>query len=457
MLFPAVAALLLPLAAAAAPVAWSGPSGRGDLAPIAPTVVRLLSERLLVQLEEDGRRYRVLAQYTLANPGPPVELALAVPLQWFPDISGDGDFDRVDLPAASQVARELQVGVPGRFVPCALGEPRRVRPRAVPPWERPEDFPRVEARCLARLRVPTGAEIPVTLAYAGELEFVDLRSPGSPFTSFDVRRLRHGLSSAAGWAGPPGLLEVEFALGPWEGLFQPTLPAAGWRAESGRLLLRAEGAALTGLSALEGRLDAGRVLADRERVGLLGPGGGRLEARASGAIPPRGGARYDPGSALDGRADTAWCAKRMRDAEDPWIEVRADDVGAFLPGACRLLGYVFTPGYTRSEGSWTRNERPTAVRLAPCAAPGEGPVTRLPLAERHDVASVLLEPGPGDRFQAALAALAAWRAGGAPAQGETGRPPFPACTRLTVLEAERGPPGGHTCASEFRPLFHCGR
>jgi hypothetical protein len=456
MRLPAAAAVLLPLAALAAPVAWSGPSARGDLAPVEPTAVRLLSERLQVRLEEDGRHYRVLAEYLLANPGPPVELPLTVPLRWFPDISGDGLWDRVDSPAAAGYAGDLQIGVPGRYVSCALGEPRRVRSRPVPPWERPEDFPRVEARCLTRLLVPTGEAIPVTLGYAGELEFVDLRVPGSPFTAFDVRLLRHALSSAGGWAGGPGRLEVELAPGPWEGLVVPVSPASGWRTEPGRLSLRAEGAALAGLAAVEVRVEVGRVLAARERVARRGPEAGRLEARASSAMPPRSGAHYDAESALDGDGETAWCAWRRREGSDPWIEVRAADLGAFLRGSCRLVGYVFTPGYVRSQGSFTRNERATAVRLAPCDRPDQGPVLRLPLAERHDVASAVLEAGTGDPFREALEALGAWRAGHPAGAGDDGRPPFPACARLTLLAGERGPEG-LPCLSEFRPLFDCRR
>lgn len=451
----AALALLIPAVAAAGPVAWSGPSARGDLAPAAPTAVRLLSERLAIRLEEDGRRYRVLAEYLLSNSGPPVELPVAIPLGWFPDLSPDGAWDRVDSPAAAALAADLQIGVIGRYTGCALGEARKVRPRPVPPWERPEDFPRVAATCAARLHVPTGEAIPVTLAHVGELEFVDLRAPPSPFTAFDVRLLRHALATAAPWAGPGSRLEVEIATGAWDGLLSPAAPAAGWRAEPGRLLLRAEGPALAGLAALEVRVEVGRVLSDRERLSRRGPEAGRLLARASSEMPPRSGARYDAGSAIDGDGETAWCGFRRRPGSDPWIEVRADDLGGFLPGACRLLGWVFTPGYVRSAGAYERNERVTAFRLAPCDRPDDGPAVRLPPAARHDVASRLLEPSEADPFRRALEALSAWRAA-RPAAGEAGRPAFPACARVTLLEAERGPEA-LPCLSELRPVFDCGR
>ena len=93
--------------------------------PVTETRVALVSERLTIHFEDDGARYRVRAEYVLANPGPKVSIKYGVPLFWYPpDL---GEVDGPDDPAKRRLVdkeglaypNDVRIAIGDRRFPCA--------------------------------------------------------------------------------------------------------------------------------------------------------------------------------------------------------------------------------------------------------------------------------------------------------------------------------------------------
>ncbi|HET9551930.1 MAG TPA: hypothetical protein VFP50_03100 [Anaeromyxobacteraceae bacterium] len=116
-------------------------------------------------------------------------------------------------------------------------------------------------------------------------------------------------------------------------------------------MLAAEGV-LTGLEALK---------AERARAP-------RAEARASSTLAAYGSITYEAKNVLDGSLETAWCEGKAGSGVDEWIEVSID------PAAPPLHHITVLPGYAKTTEAFRRNDRPIALRVAPCDAPDAGVV-----------------------------------------------------------------------------------
>lgn len=421
---PFLLVLLLPALAAAngGPVAWTSPTGAGGLAPVASTPVVLVSEKLSIRFEDDGARYRVHAEYVLANPGPKASVKYGVPLFWYPP---DMDFDAPEDPAKRDLAdekalaypRSVRIAVGDRAFPCALENVRRVSSKG-------EDH--VEAWCLAEIEIPSGDAIRLTLEYPGSFRFVDMLYTKSPFTEHGLRSLHYDLSPAGHWAGIPKQLDVTIETGLWKEFFHPA-PLQGFTEDGARYVLRLKDVDLKTLGSIEGTLDARHVLGHRQRATMKRDP--QFQARASSELASQAGNSYGAANVLDGDPGTAWCAGKAHPAVGQWIEIHAAELN--IPSYCSLIGYVLVPGYAKNQGTWSRNNRLSSVRLGSCVVSEPVEPQSVKVSERFDTSAVELQP-PQRKFD---------------------RSGF--CIRLTIAAVVEGE-AKDTCISEFRPIINCG-
>lgn len=391
------------------PVSMTLPTARGDVAPIEESRVRLVSERLRINLDEDGDRYAVEAQYTLSNAsGAPVAVTYGVPLTWdelYPE----------EAKRAESYPADVVVELEGRRSRCRFGEVRRQK-------ELGYGYVRSAAWCVADLVVPPGDGHLLSLRYPGVLLHGDDGVSTSPFTFFSSRALEYDLAPAGGWAGPTESLSVVLEAGPWADHIEALEPK-GWRRLGSRFELRRPGPDLSALGTLSFTVSSQLVLARRQRLASASK---PARATASSALAPQGRYRYDAANAVDGDLSTAWCAGRRRAAVGEWIEISAS-----LPECESFSGPwgLVIPGYSKDPAVWRSNNRVRGVRVGPCGqAPGQmvSRATSLELDEAFiDVSWLNHVVPPGERGGGVL------------------------CLRVTVAEVEPGP-AGDTCLSEVR-------
>jgi hypothetical protein len=439
-----VLAVLVPAAAVAngGPVAWTKPSGAGDIVPVSQTSVRLDSERLTIRFEDDGARYRVHADYVLANPGPKVSLDYGVPVFWYPpDL---GEFDRPEDETKRPLVDKEGLAYP-RGVRIAIGEKRF--PCTLENVHRSEDsdggYALIQAWCVTKIEIPPSDCVTLTLDYTGSFRFVDELYTNSPFAQHGLRSLRYDLSPAGRWAGKPKHLDVAIEAGIWNDFFRPEKPQ-GFTEDGSRFVLHLVDIDLEEVGSIEGTLDAGKMLEHRERATMKPDP--RFRASASSEL----GKTYGAGNVLDGNPSTAWCASKARPPVGQWIEVRAAEVE--VPEYCRLHGYVLVPGYAKNQQTWTRNNRIRSVRLDQCGDASSGGPLPIEVSERFDTSAIEMPRLPDDAFNAALHTQ---RADHDIARGNRKARVKDYCIRLTIEAVIEGP-ASDTCISEFRPVINCG-
>jgi len=412
------------------PVAWSSPSGRGDVAPIKVGDVRLVAEKLVITVDDAGDGYAVDATYTLENSSPrPVRLTYGVPLTWVPDAAADND--GVISPEQALRAKGLasypdavHLRLDGERKPCKLEGVTTSRSGSDGAVQRFEGW------CVTELEVPVGARVTLTLQYPGAFEYTDWAYSKSAFKEFGKRRLEYLLSPAAGWRGPPELVEIDLDGGRWIDDVVSSSPAGSSR-DGSKLRWRLVKPDLKALSAVVVVIDGTKKRQFRERVSHEAPVR-RLTAEASSTLAPRGRFRYEAANVLDGDPKTAWCAGKTQGGTGAWIELKAEWLTP-MP-YCRLQGFTLVPGYARDQATYRRNNRIVAVRIEKCGAE-EGDSREVVPPDRADEAFVDLAPTEGLRWILEKARSM--------------------CVRLTVERVEQGP-DKDTCISEFRPFINCG-
>jgi hypothetical protein len=439
-------AVLVPAVALAngGPVAWTQPSGAGDIVPVSETKVALVSERLTIRFEDDGARYRVHAEYVLANPGPEASLKYGVPLFWYPPDMGefDGPVEPAKRPLVDKEGlaypNDVRIAIGDRRFSCTLENIRRGRSDT--------EGENIEGWCVTRIEIPASSRITLTLDYAGSFRFVDWLYTKSPFTRHGLRSLQYDISPAGHWAGTPKQLDVTIEPGIWKEFFRPRAPE-GFTDDGSRFILHLLDADLNKVGRIEGTLDAGKVLAHRERATIKPDP--RFKATASSELASQAGDTYSAAKLLDGNPSTAWCASRARPAIGQWVEARAAQIE--VPGYCGLHGYVLVPGYAKNQQTWSRNNRIRSVRVATCGDPSSGAVVPIEVSDRFDTSAVEIERLADDAFNAAL-----WKQRADPdvASEKLKARVKNYCIRLTIEAVVEGQ-ASDTCISEFRPVINC--
>src|SRR5262245_8806343 len=72
------------------PVAWTGGTAGGGIAPQQQTEISLMSEDLQITADSDMNHYQVNAKYVLSNPGAAQKVKYGVPVVWV-DEEGMGE------------------------------------------------------------------------------------------------------------------------------------------------------------------------------------------------------------------------------------------------------------------------------------------------------------------------------------------------------------------------------
>ncbi len=426
------------------PVAWTKPSGAGDIAPVNETTVALVSERLAILFEDDGARYRVHAEYVLSNPGPKLSLNYGVPLFWYPPDLGefDGPEDQAKRPLVDKEGlaypKDVRIAVGDKRFPCTLENVHRAAD---------SEGGHIEAWCVARVEIPASDRVALTLDYTGSFRFVDMLYTKSPFTRHGLRSLRYDLSPAGHWAGTPKKFDVTIEAGIWKEFFRPEAPR-GFTEHGSRFVLHLLDVDLKKAGCIEGTLDAGKVLAHRERATLRPDP--RFKAIASSELAPQAGNTYSAANVLDGDPGTAWCANKARPAVGQWVEVRAAEIE--VPGYCGLHGYILVPGYAKNQLTWSRNNRIQSVRVGRCGDRSSDELLPIQVSDRFDTSAVEIRPVGADAFHEALQEQ---RADRDVASGKLNARVKDYCIRLTIEAVVEGQESD-TCISEFRPVINCG-
>ncbi len=411
-----LAALLAATSSAWANGAVVEVSGRtgGRVAPLQEGVIRLVSEDLRLQVL-DLLSYRVSADYTLSNPGPPKRLDYGVPVDIEEQRLEPGPKAPAPLAelraAALKFSRGVRITLAGKSVGCR--------------WV-PDEKPRnkdavVSGWCVTALTIPQGDAVHLGLTYDAELSATDTLA--FPVTR-SPRVLKYPLAPASTWAGSTTHLRISVLPGPYAQWRPPTEMAkhvsGAWRWELAEADLKA-------LGSLE------LSFTDPWTEALLA--GPPVTMTASSTLPPEGPVNYDADLAADGHAETAWCVGAKEHPVGEWLELRADRPH-FMHCFARELW--LQPGYAKSEKLYLGNGRAKRLKLAACGT-GE------PLAEVDvDLTRPMKEGVTLDLPEAAQLNLRYY----------SDRPDRD-CLRVELLEVAPGKASADTCVSELKLQFEC--
>jgi hypothetical protein len=220
----------MPVLGNGGPVDSFSSSPTGDVRPIEMSKVRLVSERLTIDLGEDGEQYTANAMYELMNSAAPVEVTFGVPLvvgpRYMSDCSGATDVWEGQCDAV-RAASSVRLSVEEREYHCRLAG-------------RPQKTEREEVRqvwCVASVSVPRGNAIKVRLRYRGSLEFFDTQTTFSALREYGPRLMVYDVSAAGYWEGLVRDIEVRINPGVFADLVNPLNPD-GWTRDGPSWILR---------------------------------------------------------------------------------------------------------------------------------------------------------------------------------------------------------------------------
>jgi hypothetical protein len=422
--------LAIPLAALAneGAVGSNRSSPAGGIAPQEESEVWPVSGDVRITLDPDSVHYRVRASYVLANPEKDRILRCGVPLQPPKDETRDSEGRFANW--GPLAARSVEIAVAGTTYRC-----EKLEQTATGEYDCPDRAP---GWCLADVRVPHGAAVPLALSYVGELEYEDSNVPESSLARFGGRTLRYRLFPAGFWAGVPERVTIRVDTDRFAGLAKPISPP-GARAEGSAIVWDLVRPDLRAVGELVVAVDAEPVLSHLELVAIEStPWTTKLVASASSVLAPQGAVSYGPEHATDRDAATAWCEGKQGDGAGEWIEVRVEPALK----RCKLEGFALVPGYAKSQATWTGNNRLQSFRIGTCGSIGGEVVT-------------LVRDGKDSRGKrtATHLQLSDWFDRSA-LLVRTSTVELGTCVRLTILSVVKGT-ADDTCISELRPVFHC--
>lgn len=408
------ASTFLPGAAGAngGPVEDADVRGKGDVAPIDDPHIRLVSETLLLTLHGGG--FRADAEYVLSNRGAPREVMLGIPTGWDRE---HFEYGTEALDIATAGGREVKIRIGGKSHSC-VPTPSKDRELRGDPDSPPA---RVNVWCVARVKVPSGDAIPLSLQYVG-----------------------HGFGDA-------NALYVEYVLA----------PAGYWRgpAEHVRIAIDGRGAKVNLLWPPGGRVDEGGIIrwegrdVDLKTLGAVvldhrkerGWDGGwmrravQYSIAASSELAPEGKRDYKAANATDHDVRTAWCEGVEGSGIGQSLAVTLRSESLVQAGeTCAVKDIVFNPGYGRDEKAFAANGKVKAARIEDCAEPAVG--FDVDLGFPDSVSDPSKTSVKNAAFRVAV-----------PKDAFHG---VPGCIRMVIKDVETGK-YADTCVSEFVPRVFC--
>jgi len=308
------------------PVAWSGGTARGGVAPLQSSQVELLEESLELKLLPDRKHFAVKAEYRLRNPGPETEVEYGVPITWA-DEGGKTPPSAEGKEAAKSVRLRLLKKEYGcRYEPVVASTDQIG-------W------------CVTKLTLPKG-DLKLELTYRAELEFTDYEYSSSALTQFSPRVLRYPLFPAGYWKGNPSSVKVRVDLGPYLGEKPPEYAKRVgdtwiWEWKEPDLKKKKE---------IRIELSARAQVAEQLVRWNLRPYG-KVEYQQDSGLAPL----------FDGKPETAWCAK----GPTPSFELSARP--EYSPESyCHFEGLAFSPGHLKNDAAYRSHGRVKHVRVSGC-------------------------------------------------------------------------------------------
>lgn len=342
------------------PWEWTQVTLRGGPKPATPNPVRLKSETLSIRMEDDGRHYRVAAEYHLTNPGATTRVRYVIPLFW----AWEPDSTEKPEQTIQKYLGDLKLAQDGRPVGC---KPMSDAAKS----EGGGDW--VEYRsgnCEGLLNFKHGAESVVRLEYRGELEYEDSGTSKSALPYFGQRTLRYALFPAGYWAGPAQRVSIEVEMGRFASRTTLKTPSElkweGTKAVWSQMNVDLKKFPWLELSFKADDLLRGDFLLHYNRDCKEEWFCFNLDATPSSALRLPPSADHSAALLTDGKAETAWCA--ARDDRQPHIRLRVKDFRGKVREQCRVEGLAIVPGYAKSQRVWMNNQRINRLYVTRCDA-----------------------------------------------------------------------------------------
>ncbi len=391
------------------PVAWTGGTGGGGVAPQVQNDIALIREDLRIDLEEDLNHYRVRADYLLSNAGAGQKITYGVPIVWVNEEGIEGSGAKKVTAEGKKAAKSIQIEVGGKRHGCTFKE---AKADSMIGW------------CLAELTIPTGDNIALTLSYRGELLYTDAEFSKSALTRFEPRKLIYPLFPAGYWNGPVTRVAITIVPGPYQAGAVP----AGFTKENGNWVRVLSNVDLKTAKPVEIEFDSKLLLARQllqwnkkaQKYQTI-----KHAVTSSSALPSYGG-----NNLRDGRGDTAWCVNTAAGGVGEWVQLKEQSVKK-REEYCRLEGLSIAPGYLKSNESYRNNGRVKRIRISSCNNPAVAKEFELLLPGHFAEAAQLVE------FEDDLAKEAA-------------------CLKVEIRAVEAGQSSKDTCLSELAAVVNCG-
>ncbi len=429
------------------PVAWTGVTPVGALGPVPDADVRLLSEDLRITLGDDFNTYRVRAAYELRNDGAGKTVHFGVPLAWAKTEPDGSDVDNGATASAGTVAGKISLTLDGEKVACVLSGGGAL---AAVDREFASDLPdatyRINAWCVADLRLRGRRSATLVMEYPGELFYTDSEYSKSALTEFDDRRLSYLFYPAAYWNGKAGVVRISVDPGPYPS-FKAVKGPPGMAMDGRTATWRLKDVDFAATPELELSFP-GALLGKRQLLtwNRTADGNARLSmsATASSTLSGRGKAGHEPGNVLDGKGETAWCEGAAGGGEGQWLQFRLARRGT--GNYCRLQGIALAPGYLKSQAAYEANGKVRKVRVTDCDGKRPYDFTVGPAKDFRE-APVLLDM-PSEAEKTGLFGMGTRYTHPLDYIEET------SCFRLVLLETEAGREPD-TCISEVSLVVNC--
>jgi hypothetical protein len=418
------------------PVSWTGPTPAGSIQPHKNTAVKLNREDLLVTLAPNGNNYSITALYELENTGLEESVEFGVPIL----VTGDEEIYSMETAvpvnvekAAASAEASVKISLEGKEHPCVFKKyatelPGRIKAGTA------EYTPKSLGWCVAKLTFPKEKKVSLKLRYTGELWFKDMIYSKSALREFDDRIFYYPLFPAAYWKTNPEALSVTVEPGPYKSARLPPgakMSDGTWKWE----IKNPDFLKTPDITIFLGR----KIPQQLEMLGWnKNPDSysrPRLSAKASSG-------NSAPGSVLDGRGDTAWCADNKPGAAK-WIELRST-TDYYLPTPeytqyCSVERILLSPGHLKSDAEYLDHGRVKKIRVSSC--------------EKRNIIEDVAFPALSGRAGLAVEQVAV------PGNYEFQKGLFKKkgdCLRFEILEIIPGLKYNDACISEIGVVINCG-